>query len=123
MYAMTCTFYQSCCCTHISQLIVFLASWILDLLSLPTKFVTKKLKELKTVLQSSFHHAPCIRVSTKGPLSLRDLQNLTPSHSELMIDGFVKLLLKVLNLILRIFLICEINVCALLIIIYFNNFM
>ena len=61
------------------------ASWILDLLSLPTKFVTKKLKELKTVFQSSFHHAPCIRVSTKGPLSLRDLQSLTPSHSMLYI--------------------------------------
>lgn len=65
--------------------IVFsLAAWILDLLSLPTKFVTKKLRELRSVFQSSFHHAPCIKVSTKGPLSLKDLQTLTPSQSKVL---------------------------------------
>ena len=58
-----------------------LAAWILDLLALPTNFVTKKLRELKTVFQNSFHHAPCIKVSTKGPLTLKDLQTLTPSQS------------------------------------------
>jgi hypothetical protein len=57
------------------------AAWILDLLTLPTKFVTKKLRELRLVFQNSFHHAPCIKVSTKGPLSLRDLQLLTPSQT------------------------------------------
>ena len=66
-------------------IIVFsLAAWILDLLSLPTKFVTKKLRELRSVFQSSFHHAPCIKVSTKGPLSLKDLQTLTPSQSKVL---------------------------------------
>ncbi len=74
------------------SLFVSIASWILDLLSLPTKFVTKKLKELRTVFQSSFHHAPCIRVATVGPLSLRDLQNLTPSKS--MLYYMVELLNK-----------------------------
>lgn len=61
--------------------ILCLAAWILDLLALPTNFVTKKLRELKTVFQNSFHHAPCIKVSTKGPLTLKDLQSLTPSQS------------------------------------------
>lgn len=60
-----------------------LGAWILDLLTLPTKFITKRLKELKSVLQNSFHHAPCLKFTTKGPLTLKDLQQLTPSMSEL----------------------------------------
>lgn len=60
-----------------------LGVWILDLLTLPTKFITKRLKELKSVLQNSFHHAPCLKFTTKGPLTLKDLQQLTPSASEL----------------------------------------
>jgi hypothetical protein len=60
-------------------------AWILDLLTLPTKFITKRLKELKSVLQNSFHHAPCLKFSTKGPLTLKDLQQLTPSMSKLWV--------------------------------------
>ncbi len=57
-------------------------AWILDLLTLPTKFMTKRLKDLRAVFQNSFHHAPCLKFTTKGPLSLKDLQLLTPSQSE-----------------------------------------
>ncbi len=58
------------------------ASWIMDLLSLPTKFISKRLKDLRHVLQSSFHHAPCLKFTTRGPLTLKDLQQLTPSESK-----------------------------------------
>ena len=34
------------------------------------------------MLQNSFHHAPCLKFTTKGPLTLKDLQQLTPSLSE-----------------------------------------
>lgn len=66
-------------------MIVHTGAWILDLLTLPTKFITKRLKELKSVLQNSFHHAPCLKFTTKGPLSLKDLQQLTPSMSKCVI--------------------------------------
>ena len=58
-------------------------AWILDLLTLPTKFLTKRLKELRSVFQSSFNQTPCLKFSTKGPLTLKDLQQLKPSHSEI----------------------------------------
>ena len=59
-----------------------LAAWILELLALPTEFVSKRLKELRSVFQYSFQHAPCLKFSTKGPLTLKDLQQLAPSQSE-----------------------------------------
>ena len=69
----------------IIQVLSFVSSpgaWILDLLTLPTKFLTKRLKELRSVFQSSFNQTPCLKFSTKGPLTLKDLQQLKPSHSE-----------------------------------------
>lgn len=63
---------------------VLAGAWIKDLLTLPTKLMTKRLKELKSVLQNSFHHAPCLKFTTKGPLTLKDLQQLTPSMSKLL---------------------------------------
>jgi hypothetical protein len=45
-------------------------------------FIIKRLRELRSVFQHSFQAAPCLKFSTKGPLSLRDLQQLAVSHSE-----------------------------------------
>jgi hypothetical protein len=59
------------------------ASWILDLLTLPTKFIVKRLKELRAVFQHSFHAASSLKFSTKGPLTLKDLQQLAVSHTAL----------------------------------------
>eukprot|EP00731_Ephydatia_muelleri_P022484 Em0015g67a len=59
------------------------ASWILELLTLPTEFVSKRLKELRSVFQYSFQHAPCLKFSAKGPLTLKDLQQLAPSQTAL----------------------------------------
>ena len=54
----------------------------MDLLTLPTKFIIKRLRELRALFQHSFHTAPSLKFSTKGPLSLKDLQQLAASHSE-----------------------------------------
>lgn len=59
------------------------AAWILELLALPTEFVSKRLKELRSVFQYSFQHAPCLKFSAKGPLTLKDLQQLAPSQTAL----------------------------------------
>ena len=71
-----------CCHLVTSNFIPPPGAWILDLLTLPTKFLTKRLKELRSVFQSSFNQTPCLKFSTKGPLTLKDLQQLKPSHSE-----------------------------------------
>ena len=34
------------------------------------------------MFQSSFNQTPCLKFSTKGPLTLKDLQQLEPSRSE-----------------------------------------
>lgn len=60
----------------------YIGAWILDLLTLPSKFLTKRLKELRSVFQSSFNQTPCLKFSTKGPLTLKDLQQLKPSQSK-----------------------------------------
>lgn len=65
------------------------ASWILDLLTLPTKFIVKRLRELRSLFQHSFHTAPCLKFSTKGPLTLKDIQQLAVSHSELSLFGTI----------------------------------
>jgi len=76
-------------CVYFIHRSAFAGAWIKDLLTLPTKLMTKRLKVLKSVLQNSFHQAPCLKFTTKGPLTLKDLQQLTPSMSERLGVGVV----------------------------------
>ncbi len=70
--------------------------------------MTKRLKDLRMVFQNSFHHAPCLKFTTKGPLSLKDLQLLTPSQSKWLwlYRATTKLSCPILMIIGQLFIIC-----------------